>query len=61
MRSGKIQPRCTFKEFADVTIDCAKELFDSKTANVIKKAWADVGVIDDVGTSSVPGNWCNVL
>ncbi|CZS74636.1 hypothetical protein SNK03_010110 [Fusarium graminearum] len=61
MRSGKIKPRCTFKEFADVTMDCAKELFDDKTAKVIKKAWADVGVLDDVGTESTPGNWCGVL
>ncbi|EKJ70162.1 hypothetical protein FPSE_09688 [Fusarium pseudograminearum CS3096] len=61
MRSGKIKPRCTFKEFADVTMDCAKELFDDKTAKVIKKAWADVGVLDDVGSESTPGNWCGVL
>ncbi|KAL6923210.1 hypothetical protein FSST1_000484 [Fusarium sambucinum] len=61
MRSGKIEPKCTFKEFADVTIDCANELFDDKTAKVIKKAWADVGVLDDAGTESTPANWCGVL
>ncbi|GKU18643.1 protealysin [Fusarium langsethiae] len=61
MRSGKIEPRCTFKGFADVTIHCANELFDDKTAKVIKKAWVDVGVLDDAGTESTPGNGCGVL
>lgn len=61
MRSGKIHPRCTFKDFADVTIDSARDLFGHKTAETVRKAWADVGVIDHDGGDSGPSGWCNIV
>ncbi|KAG5977235.1 hypothetical protein E4U55_006971 [Claviceps digitariae] len=44
MTSGKIPPRCTFKQFADVTVDCAEEEFGEDAGNIVRKAWTDVGV-----------------
>ncbi|KAJ4266345.1 hypothetical protein NW762_004329 [Fusarium torreyae] len=61
LKSGKISPKCTFKQFADVTIDCAKELFDSSASKKVKQAWADVGVVDATTSSSGSGTWCSIL
>ncbi|KAF4972469.1 hypothetical protein FSARC_1036 [Fusarium sarcochroum] len=61
LKSGKISPKCTFKQFANVTIDCAKELFDASASKKVKQAWADVGVIQAASSSSGSGTGCNVL
>ncbi|KAM3502807.1 hypothetical protein MY10362_004594 [Beauveria mimosiformis] len=42
MNSGKIPSRCTFLQFADVTVDVAEEEF--KAGKIVRKAWDDVGV-----------------
>lgn len=42
MNSGRIPTRCTFLQFADVTVDVAEE--DFKVGKVVRKAWDDVGV-----------------
>lgn len=45
MQSGRIAPKCTFKQFAQVTIDIAEEEFNKAAANKVRKAWKDVGVM----------------
>ncbi|KAI1100079.1 Metalloprotease [Jackrogersella minutella] len=45
MNSGQIPPRCTFIQFADVTVTKAEELFGDHAAAIIQKAWTDVGVV----------------
>ena len=44
MNSGKIPARCSFSQFADVTVDVAEEKFDKEAAQIVRKAWKDVGV-----------------
>lgn len=44
MNSGKVPARCNFKQFADVTVDCAEEEFGKDAAKIVRKAWTDVGV-----------------
>ncbi|KAI1799032.1 Metalloprotease [Daldinia bambusicola] len=44
MNSGQIPSRCTFIQFADVTVDKAEELFGADAAAIVRKAWNDVGV-----------------
>lgn len=48
LQSGKIPPKCTFLQFADVTVESAKEAYDEETAKKVRKAWTDVGVIRGV-------------
>ncbi|KAF5653226.1 hypothetical protein F25303_2516 [Fusarium sp. NRRL 25303] len=60
LRSGKIPPKSTFKQFANATVDCAKELFGSADAEKVKKAWLGVGVDNGVSTDS-SGGWCSIL
>ncbi|KAI2636656.1 metalloprotease [Xylaria nigripes] len=45
MTSGQIAPRCTFIQFADVTVDKAEELFGADAAVIVRKAWNQVGVV----------------
>ena len=40
----RIPPRCTFIQFADATVDVANELYDEKTAGIVREAWNTVGV-----------------
>lgn len=44
MNSGKIPSRCTFIQFADVTVEEAEEEFGAEAAKIVRKAWEDVGV-----------------
>ncbi|KAJ6437828.1 mitochondrial carrier protein [Purpureocillium lavendulum] len=44
MNSGRVASRCTFEQFADVTIDVAKEEFGEEAAKTVRKAWDEVGV-----------------
>lgn len=48
MKSGKIAARCSFRQFADVTVDCAQEEFGADAAKIVRKAWTDVGVTQRV-------------
>ncbi|KAF4978319.1 hypothetical protein FZEAL_5292 [Fusarium zealandicum] len=59
IKSGKVPPKCTFKQFADVTIDSARELFGDAAAKKVKKAWTDVGVTRQA-TDSSSSTWCNI-
>ncbi|KAI1410676.1 Metalloprotease [Hypoxylon sp. FL1857] len=45
MSSGQVPARCTFIQFADVTVDKAEELFGQDAAAIVRKAWDDVGVV----------------
>ncbi|KAH9993013.1 Metalloprotease [Xylariaceae sp. FL0662B] len=45
MQSGQVPPRCTFIQFADLTVDKAEELFGDDDAATVRKAWNDVGVV----------------
>ncbi|KAI6778221.1 uncharacterized protein J7T54_004116 [Emericellopsis cladophorae] len=47
MNSGRIPQNCTFRQFADVTIEVAKD-FGLGAPDKVKKAWAAVGVMDQV-------------
>ncbi|KAG5951000.1 hypothetical protein E4U53_004009 [Claviceps sorghi] len=44
MTSGNIPARCSFQQFADVTVECAEEEFGEDAAKIVRKAWTDVGV-----------------
>ncbi|KAH6900680.1 hypothetical protein B0T10DRAFT_534948 [Thelonectria olida] len=44
MKSGKIAPKAQFKHFADITIETAEGLFDKEAAEIVRKAWTDVGI-----------------
>ncbi|KAM4063095.1 thermolysin metallopeptidase, alpha-helical domain-containing protein [Hirsutella rhossiliensis] len=48
MTSGRVPPKCNFLQFADVTVDCAKEEFGEMAAKTVRKAWHDVGVMRSV-------------
>ncbi|KND88121.1 Extracellular metalloprotease [Tolypocladium ophioglossoides CBS 100239] len=48
MNSGKVPSRCNFKQFADVTVDCAEEEFGEDAAKKVRKAWTAVGVTRSV-------------
>ncbi|KAF4340390.1 extracellular metallo ase [Fusarium beomiforme] len=61
LRSGKIPPRTTFKQFATATVDCAQELYGSFAAKKVKKAWQDVGVVDSGANTDSSGGWCSIL
>lgn len=43
--SHQISANCTFIQFADVTVEMAKELFGDSDAKTVRKAWIDVGVV----------------
>jgi Zn-dependent metalloprotease len=63
MNSGKVPPNCTFKQFADMTVDSAEDLFGKEAAQKIRKAWEDVGVDKETGGESQdPGSdsSCNI-
>ncbi|PFH59977.1 hypothetical protein XA68_11652 [Ophiocordyceps unilateralis] len=44
MNSGRVPSRCTFQQFADVTVDCATDEFGEEAAKKVRKAWDKVGV-----------------
>ncbi|KAK2042392.1 zincin [Colletotrichum somersetense] len=44
MNSGRIPPRCTFLQFADVTTETAEELYGEEAGRIVRKAWVEVGV-----------------
>ncbi|KAL5041687.1 hypothetical protein BDW71DRAFT_201173 [Aspergillus fruticulosus] len=41
----RLGPRCTFREFADLTINIADDLFDSSVGATVRSAWVSVGVL----------------
>lgn len=45
--SGKIPYKCTFQQFADITVDCAMEI-GRDVATAVRQAWVDVGVERDI-------------
>ncbi|KAL6857291.1 Metalloprotease [Trichoderma novae-zelandiae] len=47
MNCGKVPTRCTFQQFANVTVECAEELFDVEAAKIVREAWNKVGVTRD--------------
>jgi Zn-dependent metalloprotease len=48
LNSGQIPARCNFQQFADATVDSAKEEFGDEVAKIVRKAWTDVGVTRSV-------------
>ncbi|KAK1961423.1 metalloprotease [Colletotrichum sublineola] len=44
MNSGRIPPRCTFLQFADVTTETAEELYGKEAGKIVRAAWVEVGV-----------------
>ena len=44
MNSGRIPPKCTFLQYADVTVDIAQETFGDDAAKIVRNAWNEVGV-----------------
>ncbi|KAK2029038.1 metalloprotease [Colletotrichum zoysiae] len=44
MNSGRIPPRCTFLQFADVTTETAEELYGEEAGTIVRTAWVEVGV-----------------
>ncbi|KAK8068681.1 matellopeptidase-like protein [Apiospora phragmitis] len=45
MNSHQVPARCTFQQFADLTVDKAAELFGDDAAKTVQKAWTTVGVV----------------
>jgi Zn-dependent metalloprotease len=45
LETHRISSTCSFVEFADVTVDMARELFDEGVAKMVRNAWDVVGVI----------------
>ncbi|KAK3988030.1 hypothetical protein QBC44DRAFT_382748 [Cladorrhinum sp. PSN332] len=45
MNSGRVPPRCTFIQFADVTTEVAEEEFGEEAAKIVRTAWNEVGVV----------------
>ncbi|CAF9935807.1 MAG: hypothetical protein HETSPECPRED_009905 [Heterodermia speciosa] len=48
MRSGRIPLKCSFQQFADLTIQCATTELGHDAAKLVRRAWDDVGVIGGV-------------
>jgi Zn-dependent metalloprotease len=48
MRSGTLGPNCTFTQFANATVETAKELYGVDAAKIVRKSWEEVGVVRDV-------------
>ena len=46
--SGQIPPHCTFQQFADITVDAAKDVGGDDAARKVRQAWIDVGVQRDI-------------
>jgi Zn-dependent metalloprotease len=45
MNSGRVPPKSTFLQFADVTTDIAEELYGDDAAKIVRNAWNEVGVV----------------
>ncbi|KAK4168121.1 metalloprotease [Cladorrhinum sp. PSN259] len=45
MTSGRVPPKCTFIQFADVTTEVAEEEFGEEAAKIVRTAWNEVGVV----------------
>ncbi|KAK7942393.1 metalloprotease [Apiospora aurea] len=45
MNSHQVPARCTFQQFADLTVDKANKLFGSDAAKKVQTAWTTVGVV----------------
>jgi Zn-dependent metalloprotease len=43
---GRLKNNSTFKEFADLTVDNAANLFGSSVSGTVRKAWVAVGVLN---------------
>jgi Zn-dependent metalloprotease len=44
IRSGSIPPTCTFLQFANITVDSAKQVGGDDAAKTVRQAWKDVGI-----------------
>lgn len=44
MNCGRIPTKCTFLQFADVTVDVAEEMYGDDAAKKVRDAWNQVGV-----------------
>lgn len=44
MTCNRVPVMCNFTQFADVTVECAEELFGAQAAKTVRKAWNEVGV-----------------
>ncbi|KAH8902070.1 metalloprotease [Coniochaeta sp. PMI_546] len=45
LNSGRVPAKCTFLQFADVTVDIAEELYQEEGAKIVRDAWNEVGVV----------------
>ena len=48
MNSGRVPHKCTFKQFAGVTVEVAAEEFGEEAGKTVQKAWDQVGVTKSV-------------
>jgi len=44
LTDGRIPSDCSFKRWADVTVDHARRMFDMSAVNIVRNAWARVGI-----------------
>ena len=47
MKSGQVPSKCSFQQFADLTVQCATA-FGDNVAKTVRKAWDDVGVVQKI-------------
>jgi len=47
LTNRRLRYNATFKQFAELTIDVAENLYDNKVSDVVKKAWIEVGVLSE--------------
>ena len=61
LRSGRVPRKCTFKQFADITLDVSEEGFGKEAKAKVRKAWVDVGVLKGADQPKTPRDWCTFL
>ena len=52
LKSHRISSTCSFNQFADATVDVAKELFNEDVAKIVKNAWDAVGIKESTPSGS---------
>jgi Zn-dependent metalloprotease len=53
LKTHRVSSGCSFVQFANATVDVARELFDEDVASVVRNAWDTVGVVKSVSQQPV--------
>lgn len=55
IQSQRIPSTCTFQQFAEITVDCAKDMGNDDAAAIIRAAWDEVGVVGSDAPELITG------